>query len=132
MKFVIKNIKNIVLMLIVISIIFLFKVPESHAGPDEIITEGQDFISAGAQGDQTIDGNKMKEASDMIYNILLSVAVVASVAVASVLGLQFMFASVEDKAKIKESLIPFITGCIVVFGSFGIWKLAVKLLSQID
>lgn len=36
-----------------------------------------------------------------------------------------MMASAEDKAKVKESLLPFVVGCVVVFGSFGIWKLLV-------
>ena len=38
--------------------------------------------------------------------------------------------SAAEKAKTKEMLIPYIAGCIVVFGAFGIWKLVVNLLTQ--
>lgn len=38
-----------------------------------------------------------------------------------------MLGSIEEKANIKESLIPFVIGCIVVFGAFGIWRIFVSL-----
>ena len=52
-----------------------------------------------------------------------------AVIIGMVIGIQFMTASVEEKAKIKESLVPYVVGCVVVFGAFGIWKLAVTVLS---
>ncbi len=30
--------------------------------------------------------------------------------------------SVEAKAQIKEKLIPYVVGCAIMFGAFGIWK----------
>lgn len=38
-----------------------------------------------------------------------------------------MVASAEDKAKVKEALIPYIVGCIVIFGAFTIWSIAVNM-----
>ena len=38
-----------------------------------------------------------------------------------------MISSVEEQAKIKELLVPYVAGCIVIFGAFGIWKLAVNI-----
>ena len=38
-----------------------------------------------------------------------------------------MLGSMEDKAKIKEALYPFVIGCICVFGAFGIWKLVASV-----
>jgi hypothetical protein len=48
-----------------------------------------------------------------------------------VLGIQFMVGSVEQKAKVKDSLLPYIIGCIVIFGAFGIWKLVLTILENI-
>lgn len=59
------------------------------------------------------------------------VAVCLSVIIGAILGIQFMMASAEDKAKVKEALVPYFVGCIVVFGSYGIWRLCVSLLSRI-
>lgn len=48
-------------------------------------------------------------------------------AVGIVIGIQFMVASAEDKAKVKEALVPYIVGCIVIFGAFTIWSIAVNM-----
>lgn len=47
--------------------------------------------------------------------------------VGTIIGIQFLVASAEDKAKMKESLIPYIAGCIVIFGAFTIWSAVVHL-----
>ena len=66
-----------------------------------------------------------------MYNILLGIGVFLAVAVGMYLAIKFMLASAEDKAKVKESLVPYIAGCVVIFGAFTIWKLAIVLLSGI-
>ena len=38
-----------------------------------------------------------------------------------------MLGSVEEKADIKAAMVPFIIGCVVVFGAFGIWKIVVTI-----
>ena len=38
-----------------------------------------------------------------------------------------MLGSMEEKAQIKEALIPFVIGCIVAFGAFGIWKIFITI-----
>lgn len=45
--------------------------------------------------------------------------------VGTIIGIQFMVASAEDKAKVKEALVPYVIGCAVIFGAFSIWKVAV-------
>lgn len=47
--------------------------------------------------------------------------------VGTIIGIQFMVASAEDKAKVKEALVPYIIGCIVIFGAFTIWSIAVNI-----
>ena len=41
-----------------------------------------------------------------------------------------MAGSVEEKANIKNSLIAYIAGCVVVFGAFTIWKIVVTILQS--
>lgn len=47
--------------------------------------------------------------------------------VGTIIGIQFMVASAEDKAKVKEALVPYVIGCAVIFGAFTIWSIAVNL-----
>ena len=47
--------------------------------------------------------------------------------VGAVLGIKIMVATVEEKAKIKELMVPYIVGCIVMFSAFTIWKIVVTI-----
>lgn len=90
----------------------------------------QNFINAGGET-VTVDNEKLKDASASIYNLLSSIGMIISVIVGIALGITFMMASAEDKAKVKEALVPYIVGCVVVFGAFGIWKIVINTFSGI-
>ena len=92
-----------------------------------IFQGANDFISLG-QGKEPINLDNLNNASDKIYNILLILGTVIAVIVGSILGIQFITGSVEQKGKVKEALIPFVIGCVVIFGAFGIWKLVITIL----
>lgn len=98
---------------------------------DEVLNEGQSFIDAGKNEGSKIDSTNLQAASNTLYNMLLAIGIVIAVIVGMYLGVKFMFSSAEDKAKVKESLIPYIAGCVVIFGAFIIWKLAILLLGGI-
>ena len=107
---------------------------------DDIFSSGDKFIQKGKEqatssnqqsGGSVISDKEIKEANSDIFNILLSVGIVLAVLVGGVLGVKFMIASAEDKAKIKEAMIPYVLGCIVIFGAFGIWKLAITILNNL-
>lgn len=95
-----------------------------------IISGAQNFENDGKQGyaDNTINTQVLSDTSDLIYNTLLIVGTCVAVIIAAVLGIQFITGSVEQKVKVKESLLPFIVGCVVLFGAFGIWRLVILLL----
>lgn len=114
-----------------ILIIFILMICSTHnvqATTISNIIHGADgFITNGSSSDM-IAGDKIKNLSDIIYNVLLILGTVIAVIVGSVLGIQFITGSVEQKAKVKDSLIPFVIGCVVIFGAFGIWKLVITIL----
>lgn len=96
-------------------------------GISDVITGGDSFIKAGEDEDVSIDKTKLQNASNVIYNILLLAGMVAAVVISGILGIKFMIGSAEEKAQIKDALIPFVIGCIVVFGAFGIWKMFIEI-----
>lgn len=101
--------------------------------PDEVITEAQDFINAGKNsGIDTIVGDNLRKGSSSLYNILMVIAIFLAVAIGMFLGVKFMLSSAEDKAKVKEALIPYIAGCVVIFSAFVIWKLIIVLLGGLN
>lgn len=102
---------------------------------DSIISGANNFIKEGekqvnSKDDSALNEENLASTSNDIYNILLAIAIVVAVAVGVTLGIKFMISSVDDQAKIKEMLVPYVAGCIVVFGAMGIWKLAVTTFSK--
>ena len=129
-----KNKKLLKIITIFISIFYIFSI-FSFAQATTIgnITTGADsFITTGEGQTAPISDSDLKSLTDSLYNILLIIGVVVAAIVGIILCIQFITGSVDQKSKIKESLIPYIVGCIVIFGAFGIWKLAIIVLRQIQ
>lgn len=99
----------------------------SDTSLSDVISGGDSFINAGKGGSAQIDKGSLQNASSSIYNILLICGVIIAVLIGSIMGIKFMIGSVEEKAEIKAALVPFVIGCIVVFGAFGIWKIVVTI-----
>ena len=117
----------IIFLILVINMIF-FNINKVQAdGISDVITGGDNFLEAGKSEDVSIDKTKLQDTSNVIYNILLLAGMVAAVVISGILGIKFMIGSAEEKAQIKDALIPFIIGCIVVFGAFGIWKIFINI-----
>ncbi|MBQ2917507.1 MAG: TrbC/VirB2 family protein [Clostridia bacterium] len=130
---------NIILKVIIILIIFQITfIPTSNASFwGDILDSGKEFIDDGsAASSSESDGTGINQVQldstiDKIYNALLALGVVISVIVGAALGIKFIVGSVEEQAKIKETLLPYVIGCIVVFGAFGIWRIAITLGQKI-
>lgn len=97
----------------------------------DVLVGADDFVASGIQkGNASVDKDKLQEASSSIYNILLICGVITAVLTAAILGIKFMLSSVEEKAEVKAALVPFVIGCIVVFGAFGIWKIVILIANN--
>lgn len=118
--------------LMITILMLLFSVNTKVYAWGDIISDGDQFINEGKQGGVEIDTEDLQDLSGFLYNALLSAGVVIAVIVATVLGIQFMMGGAEGQAKVKEMLIPFVVGCIIVFGGFGIWKLALSIGNQLE
>lgn len=110
----------------------IYKYPENNqdtsAGSlDDMMGDADKFINSA--GEAAISATSLQKFSQTYYNILLTVGIVVAAIVGSILGIKFMMSGAEGKAQIKELLVPYIVGCIVVFGAFAIWKLLVTILS---
>lgn len=121
----------------------------SHAAGfwEDIFNFGDNFVNQGKQ--QAEEGNIVVEQQDQqseiviglpgdediktiisdLYNVLFPIGVVVTVAIGGAIGIKFMMASAEDKAKVKESMMPYVIGCAVIYGAFLIWSIAVRILT---
>lgn len=92
----------------------------------EIISKADNFINRGS--DTEIDPENMKNMSNTLYNILFTMGIIVAFIVGGILGIKFITEGVEGKAQVKEMLVPYIVGCVVLFGSFTIWKVILIVL----
>lgn len=129
------NIKKISITLITVLLILnIIYSPKAYADDDTaggILDAGDAFLSAGDNPSTVIDENKLKTTSSTVYKILLTIAICVAIVIGAVLGLQFVLGSVAGKVKVQEALVPYIVGCVVVFGAFTIWGIAVNTGSDI-
>ena len=127
---------KILMIIIIMNLIFLPISEASFWG--DIFSEGDEFLKNGEDqtnpddGSEPIDNAKLKEEVNRLYNILLTLGIVLSVLVGAILGIKYMFGSIEEQVKVKETLFPYLIGCIVVFSAFAIWKIVVNVLSKIS
>lgn len=133
----IKAIKNILIISIIFLLISIFP-STAFAG---WVSDAQNFLNA-QYGDDGIVGTDddfvigindtvMKEATSGIYNMFRSVGMIITVVVGLILGITFMIASANDKAEVKQALVPYLIGCVVIYGAFGIWDIIVKTFDNI-
>lgn len=103
---------------------------KSEAGLLEPIMNGGDAFISNAENREIFDSGNERSAIDQLYYLMLSIGVVLAVVVGIILGIQFITSGAAGQAKVKEKLIPFALGALIVFGAFGIWRLVYNVLNS--
>ena len=98
---------------------------------DATIQGAQDFIDS-ADTTGTIDEAAVQRNVGFIYNIFFACGMVIAVVCGVCLGIKFMVSSTEGKAEVKELLLPYIIGCVIIFGAFGIWKIVITVMEAFN
>lgn len=108
---------------------------------DDTLKDANNFIEDGKAELETEDekqkkygvtkDDKLEEIINIVYNIMLALGISLAVIIGGILGIQIMWGSIEQQVKAKEVLMPYVIGCIVIFGAFGIWKLCLTIFSQL-
>ena len=122
-----KNILKIVGIVIIFIILCLNMQTNVYA---DWISDASNFSSEGSADSSeviTMDTGKVKTVSNTISGILLGISVIVAVITTAVLGINFIVQSAEEKAKVKEALVPLIIGMIISFGAYAIWKFAIQI-----
>lgn len=129
--------KVLIIILLMAINIMLFNINIVQAqdleGVSDAFRSGDTFLKAG-NGNKgvSIDEKKLQDTSKLIYNILLTLGICIAVVIASILGMKFMIGSVEEKAQVKDALIPFVIGCVVISGAFGFWSIFIKIGNNVS
>lgn len=119
-----KIVKTILSVLITVLLMFCMPLYSKALTLDDIIDNGNSFLEV---EDSKPDEGKLQDLSNTVSGILLTIALVVTLISAVVMGINFVVQSVEDKAKIKESMIPWIIGIFISFGAYAIWKITMSI-----
>lgn len=126
----IKSILIILLMLIIVSSVGIKNISYASTA-DDIMNDADNFLDKGKTNGGAVDTEKLQVTSNFLYNLLLAVGIVLAVIVGMIIGIQYMLGSVSQRADLKKALIGYVISCVVIFGAFGIWKIAMNILSNI-
>ena len=117
--------------------VYIYRAPDNGEGKeidtsidglDSIVGDAEDFVKSGKKNQ--ISEPELQKTFDYVYNILLQLGIGISVVIGIVLAIKFILAGIEEKAEVKKMLGVYVIACIVIFGSFGIWKLVVNILGN--
>lgn len=95
---------------------------------DDMISDANKFMN---EGKLTYEEKNLTNVSNTIYNILLSVGICIAVLVGAIIGIKLMASGIDQKAEAKKLLIPYVVGCVIIFGGFGIWRILVSIIQGI-
>ena len=135
---ILKNILNttskIIILIVIINIYNLFLYKDNvyaASGWSDIFSQGENFINQGKNSNTDINEVEFKALYKNLYNFLLAIGIIITIIVGALLGLKYMFGSIEQQVKVKETLLPYLVGCIIIFGAFGIWKIVLIFAQNI-
>lgn len=130
---VLKVMIKIILLMLIIQTIYTSKTEALSL--DGIFKAGDNFINEGkteSQKNEAINYEEFRLTTNNIGSVLTTLGIVLAVIIGGILGIQIMWGSIEQQVKAKEMIMPYVVGCIVIFGAFGIWKLAVTIFPQLQ
>ena len=130
---VLKVMIKIILLMLIIQTIYTSKTEALSL--DGIFKTGDNFINevkTESQKNEAINYEEFRLTTNNIGSVLTTLGIVLAVIIGGILGIQIMWGSIEQQVKAKEMIMPYVVGCIVIFGAFGIWKLAVTIFSQLQ
>ena len=123
---------NKILLIVLVLLIINTLIPIKVNAISDMFSAADDFLSKGESPKTVIDEGKLQSTSSTIYKWLMIIAICVAVIIGAILGVQFITGSIEGKAKIQEALVPYIIGCLIVFGAFFIWKILVNVGNDLE
>ena len=76
-------------------------------------------------------GTRLQSMGNTVIGFLRTIASIVSVAVLAILGIKYMFGSVEEKAAYKETMRPYVIGAVLVFGITNLLAILTNLIPSL-
>ena len=119
--------KKIIIIIFVVFAMTIIMANISNADDSGIDTyKYKDIYKSDGDTDIIID------KSGSILGIVQTIGIGIAVIMLSIMGVKYMIASVEEKAKLKEQLIPYVIGSILLFGGSGLLGIIINWVNELN
>lgn len=103
----------------------------------DIMQSGKDWISNGENAATKQDANLVNPnyyAGELIGvgQVLVVIGLATVLIVGTIMGIQWITATPDKQAKLKQQLIGLVVATVVIFGAVGIWNLVRSIMSNIS
>lgn len=122
--------KKKIFIILILMLILMCRVVNVYANANMNIMEtAKSWITLGETGGDlsTSDWSSFNRLASMLWGIGVFVVVIGG----TIIGIKYMFSSVEEKASLKQNVIPYVIGAVMILGALSIWKLLVDLFKNI-
>ncbi len=130
-KSISKKILIVLAIIGIISVVFSTSIFATDPVDTDIWGQGSNFIKQGTS-DSKITFPKVWEELKPIARILMGIGLVVLVSVGSILGVKYMMAGADDKAKVKQRLVWFCVAAALIVGATGVFNIVVNVASQLQ
>ena len=121
--------KFIVLFIALYTVFSAYSVVNAKTSMGSMVEDTKKFINIGKKQSSNIQiGNSVAEIAS-IGSILTTIGVAVMIGVTAYMGIKYLTAAPDAKAKLKTQLIGVVVAGVVIFGAYYIWKLAIDVFS---
>ena len=113
-----------------ILLICIVNISYSYTPESDIFGTARNWIRYGKNNSGNINKTNWSDFNDLA-GILWGAGVFVALIGGTILGIKYMFSSLEERANIKKSMMPYIIGTAIILGALTIWQTAVQLLENI-
>ena len=124
-----KSLKIGIVFIILLVTIFTIDV-QASLSLDSIINTGKDWMNQGSKN-PIVDDDKIINAVLPVGQMLTAIGVAVLFGALILLGIKYMTAEPDQKAKLKQQLIGIVISGVVIFGAFTIWKTVYNFFYEI-
>lgn len=124
-------IKKIFIIIFIVLVAHAIVSPKSYATNTSDIINGGDAFLGKTDNRAIFNAQNEQEGVDQLYYIMTTIGIALAFLVGSILGIQFITSGAAGQAKVKEKLIPFVLGAIIILGAYGIWRVVYNAFNSI-
>lgn len=126
-----KSLKICIILTVLLIVALAINVQPSYGlSFDDIAGSAKNFVSAG-QKNPLISDDKIINAVIPVGQMLTAIGVAVLFGALLVLGIKYMTADPQQKAKLKQQLIGLVISGVVIFGAYTIWRIAYNFFAEV-